>query len=227
MNNENTSSSSLSKIALLISNFVPMFGVVFYQWDVSSIIFLYWLETLVILIFSIIKIKKAQGNPLVDQKEKVTINGVDINNFNKRALIRFSKINNGILILFDLVMIFSIFGLPKMSAYPIYIALFSIILSHYISYSVNYIGKEEFLKISPARIYLIPENRLLIIMIVSVFGGLVVEMARGYIVALIIMIALKTMADLYAHVKEHKYIKTVSMEISSGLYKIKESDLLR
>lgn len=101
-------------------------------------------------------------------------------------------------------MILSMFGLPKMSMYSIYVALFSTILSHYISYRVNYIGKEEFLKISPARVYLIPESRLLIIIIVSLVGGLFVKMIGGYIVAPIIMVLLKTMADLYAHVKEHK-----------------------
>lgn len=226
--NENTSSSGLSKATLLISNFIPILGVVFYQWDINSILFLYWLETLVILIFSIIKIKKAQGSPLVDQIGKTTINGVDINNFNKKALVKFSKINNGIFILIDLIMILLLFGLPKMSTHSIYVALFSITLSHYISYIINYIGKEEFLKISPARAYLIPESRLLIIITISFTGGIFVKMTGGgYMVALIIMVVLKTIVDLYAHTKEHEYTKVVSREISSSLYRIKESDLIK
>lgn len=227
MDNKSFLINSGSKIALLLSNFVPIFGVVFLNWDVNSIIFLYWLETLVILTFSIIKIKKAQGDPSLDQQANVTINGISINRLNKKILVKLSIINNGIFILIYLGIIIAIFGLPKISLYSVYITLLSMIISHYVSYKINYIGKEEFLKISPSRVYLIPESRMWIISIVAMFGGLFAKMTGGNTVALILMIILKTSADLYSHVKEHKYLKVVSMTISSNLYRIKESDLIK
>jgi hypothetical protein len=43
--------------ALIIgSNFIPLFGVLFWDWTIESILFIYWWETLIIGLFAILKI---------------------------------------------------------------------------------------------------------------------------------------------------------------------------
>ena len=46
---------SLPQLALLLANLVPVFGVLYLDWDVSSIIVLYWAENLVIGGFTLLK----------------------------------------------------------------------------------------------------------------------------------------------------------------------------
>ena len=47
---------TLPQIALLLANLIPVFGVLYLDWDVGSIIVLYWAENLVIGFYTILKI---------------------------------------------------------------------------------------------------------------------------------------------------------------------------
>jgi len=48
--------SNVSLIALLIANIIPLFGVLFLEWDAFSIVLLYWAENLVIGFYNVLKI---------------------------------------------------------------------------------------------------------------------------------------------------------------------------
>jgi hypothetical protein len=45
-----------SVLVLVLANFVPLIGVLFYGWNAFNLIILYWLENLVIVLFNMIKI---------------------------------------------------------------------------------------------------------------------------------------------------------------------------
>ena len=46
---------TLPQLVLLLANLVPVFGVLYLDWDVSSIIVLYWAENLIIGGFTLLK----------------------------------------------------------------------------------------------------------------------------------------------------------------------------
>ena len=48
--------SNVSLVALLIANIIPLFGVLFLEWDAFSIVLLYWAENLVIGFYNVLKI---------------------------------------------------------------------------------------------------------------------------------------------------------------------------
>ncbi len=52
-----------SLIFLIISNLIPIFGILFLKWDIFYMLFYYWLESAVIGFFTIIKMATAQGTP--------------------------------------------------------------------------------------------------------------------------------------------------------------------
>jgi len=50
-----------SLISLFVANLVPLFGVLFWGWDMFSILILYWIESFIIGIWNIPKIIRASG----------------------------------------------------------------------------------------------------------------------------------------------------------------------
>ena len=53
-----------SVILLLLVNIIPLFGVVYFSWDVFAIMFLYWLESVVIGFFNVLRMMKINNNSL-------------------------------------------------------------------------------------------------------------------------------------------------------------------
>ena len=51
----------VSLIPLIIANAVPLVGVLFFDWNLFQIIFLYWVESGVIGFYNILKIVKVSG----------------------------------------------------------------------------------------------------------------------------------------------------------------------
>lgn len=62
-----------SVIALILANTVPLMGVLFWQWNLFNIVFLYWLETGIMGFFNIFKIQMAK---LEDEKPITLVVGV-------------------------------------------------------------------------------------------------------------------------------------------------------
>jgi hypothetical protein len=50
-------------VALLIANAIPLVGVLFFGWNVWTILIVYWLENGVVGVFNILKMLKAEGQP--------------------------------------------------------------------------------------------------------------------------------------------------------------------
>jgi len=50
-----------SVIALIVANLVPLLGVIFFGWDLQTILLLYWAESAVIGFFSVLKMLKLGG----------------------------------------------------------------------------------------------------------------------------------------------------------------------
>ena len=47
--------------ALILSNLVPVAGVILFDWNVSAILLLYWAENAIIGFFNVLKMSMAQG----------------------------------------------------------------------------------------------------------------------------------------------------------------------
>ena len=74
-------------LALVISNSVPLFGAIFWNWDIASILILFWLENVVIGFYTLLKIATAKGTP--QQPIISNIGGKTKNLYSKKAYLFF------------------------------------------------------------------------------------------------------------------------------------------
>ena len=191
----------ISAISLVISNCIPILGVLFFGWDLFSILLLYWSETAIIGVFSIIKISY--------QYKKSAL-----------FLVPFFMVHFGLFMFGHLIFIVQIFayhydasngkGLPIPDLYPILsnsswlILPFALLfISHFISFIINYINKKEYLN-KNANSMFAPYGRVVIMHLSIMFGGLFSQIFHNNSFSLIILVVLKTTVDLISHNLQHK-----------------------
>jgi len=83
------------------------------------------------------------------------------------------------------------------------IAVIGLAISHTISFVVNYRGRGEYLKVSPAQQAQAPYGRLVILHLAIILGGIVSLAIGSPIGAVVVLVLLKTAVDLRFHLREH------------------------
>lgn len=58
---------------LIFSNLFPLYGVIMYNWTIFTVVYIYWLELLVISTFSLLKIIVAKGDKSILMFEKIRL----------------------------------------------------------------------------------------------------------------------------------------------------------
>ena len=77
-------------------------------------------------------------------------------------------------------------------------------VSHGVSYFVNYLGRGEYLRVSPQEQMMSVYGRVLVLHITILGGAFMVALFGTPLAALALLVALKTLADLFFHVREHR-----------------------
>ena len=210
-------------IALIAANTIPLFGVVFLDWDAFSIVLLYWSENLVIGFYNILKIAfAAVPHPIA--------------HLVKFYIIPFFTIHYGIFTLVHGLFIFSIFKknldlnpLAGKAGHPLFLfihtlyniskqiystipmqmkfAILSLFISHGVSFIYNYLLKGEYASDKSPNLLASPYKRV-IIMQFAILGGAYWAMTIGSPAALLlILIVLKTIFDVKLHQRSHKKVQ--------------------
>jgi hypothetical protein len=84
------------------------------------------------------------------------------------------------------------------------IAGIALFLSHGASFLFNYIGRAEYLTASPTRQMGAPYARVVVLHLTILFGAFAVAILGSPVVALLILVGLKTALDLGLHRREHR-----------------------
>jgi hypothetical protein len=198
---------SVSALALIVSNSVPLFGVWFLGWDLSLIMFLYWLENVVIGILNVFKIINARG-PQVPAQAKP--DDVAMNKFGKWSLAGFFLLHYGIFTFVHGIFVFVLFGLPKMPLTSLLIPFASLLLSHIFSYFTNYLGEGEYLKNSPDVFFMQPYSRVIILHLTIIFSAFfIIGVAGSKTIPILLLVVFKTVVDLASHLKEHQKLRRI------------------
>lgn len=211
---------TISVLFLIGVNMVPLLGVIFYDWNLFSIMFLYWFENGIIGLFNVLKISRAakpsSGNT------NLTINGRPTNLSGKAFYVPFFIMHYGIFWVVHGVFVIVLFGLfggqPFGSVGPpeimggfrgfepggVAIAALSLFLSHGVSFFVNFLGNEEYLNVSPDEQMFQPYGRVIALHITILGGGFLAGYLGTPLASLIILVAVKTAIDIWAHLREHR-----------------------
>ena len=189
MNNKITASTA----SLIIANLIPLFGVLFFQWDISTLLFLYWAESAIIGFFNILKMLKCPAS-----------------SSEKKSLIPFFMIHFGGFMLghlLFLVVISVIFIDSRRMDYlvnDLTIGIIGLLISHGISYYNNYLLGEEYKRADINTLFIQPYSRIAIMHITVLAGFFAVIMLEDAVWILAVFVILKTLIDLFSHLKERK-----------------------
>lgn len=203
-----TDIKKVSVIVLILANLAPIFGVLFMDWQVFPIVLLFWMENVIIGVFNVFKMIACSPN----QKQWVA----------KVFLIPFFCLHygtftsvHGVIVIFMFGMLggfikpgdfaagpFDILGI--MGKLQLWWAVLALLVSHAVSFAVNYLGKGEYKQSNIALLMLQPYGRVVILHITVLFGGFLVMLLGSPIIGLILLISLKIFIDIKAHLKQHR-----------------------
>lgn len=194
-----------SIISLVIVNLFPVYGILFWGWEIFPIMFLFWSENVVVGFFNIMRMLACRPEEGAGWLAKA-------------FLVPFFTFHYGMFTAGHGVFVIAIFGqgliektgpnpqllLSIISNHNLDIALLALFISHGFSFYVNYIRKGEYRTMSLQDLMMRPYKRIVVLHITLIAGGFLVMILRSPLYGLLLFILLKTSVDLMAHHREHR-----------------------
>jgi hypothetical protein len=198
-----------SLLSLILTNLVPVLGVVLLNWDLFSVLFFYWLESAVVGIFNIPKMLMAK------RTEPAKLPGNSISpKTRKLSGIIFFFVHYSLFMLGHGLFIFVVFSPVRIDAFMIIIGLLSFAASHGISFVTNFIGKKEYERVTLSQQMVAPYKRIVIMHLSIIFCGFLINIFSAPVVTLIFLILAKIAIDVISHLREHsKLIEALNTSI--------------
>ncbi|MGJ3264618.1 MAG: DUF6498-containing protein [Salinarimonas sp.] len=187
----------VSSAALVLANLVPLLGVVAGGWRVFDVLLLFWAENVVIGLLNLARMTL------------VSLRGER----GGLAMAGFFAVHYGIFTLVHGIFLVTLFGPPGASplagfallaapglAWP----LAALAASHGVSFLVNFVAGGEMDRTSLGALMSAPYGRVVVLHVTIIFGGFAVQASGAPLLALALLVALKILVDLAAHVAEHR-----------------------
>ena len=216
-----------SAFVLILANLIPVAGVLLFDWNVATILVLYWAESVVIGILNVLRMICCQsdnilqglplpgGQSLPKEVSTAMTQGmprVSVNSI-KFFLVPFFTVHYGGFCFghLSLLLVFSSDGLAPLGIASstldpwepsFLIAVAAIFLSHLLSFFTNYIGNDEYKRASLFVLMFRPYGRIITMQIAIIFGAAFVMFFGSPLPMLLILIAAKIVIDLRLHGKE-------------------------
>jgi hypothetical protein len=209
-------------VAFLVAiNLVPVVGVLFLGWDLLSILVLYWIESGVVGILNVARIRRVEAA----QRRGETVPGaadaplfrVSLPSVSPTgSLGGFFVMHYGIFWVVHGVFVFVIpvfaadvggaspaLGYGHVLAPGIALAALGLAISHYLSYRMNFLGRAEYRTTTPEAQMLAPYGRVFVLHFTILFGAFVIAFLGSPLALLLLMVGIKTLIDLGLHVVEY------------------------
>lgn len=182
-----------STLLLIITNIIPIIGIIFFGWGAFQVVFMYWCETVIVLFLNVV------DSIMADRHTAIGILDVIV----AMALVVF----NGLFILFQLAAMIAIFELTwESAAIAINSTFYSVIVLFVIkiiSFIYDYIKRDKFYNKE-----IINNNnvmalvRVLIMMAAIIFGGFLATASNAPVLVIIILILIKVYIEINIDLKE-------------------------
>jgi hypothetical protein len=201
-----------SAIALIAANALPIFGVIWLDWDVYPVILLYWLENGVIGLFTILRLVFSSS----PEPRKV---------FMKLLVTPFFCMHYGGFWIGHGLFVLVAFGPLKSHGLPtiqmigatildairvnaLWFALAGLAISHAYSFIWNFLLKGERNKAFIVELQEAPYSRVIILHLVIILGGFLMMQLHSPVMGMITLTILKTVVDLWSHSKERQRLES-------------------
>jgi hypothetical protein len=190
--------TSPSGLALIAANLVPLAGVLFFGWDLASVIVLFWAESAVIGFYTALKMA------VVGKVAALAMVPFFIGHFGGFMAGHF-------LLIYELFVRGAFATGPAPAARvalsaifaPLWPSLAALFISHGVSFVDNFLGRREYAGTTMKALMVAPYNRILVMQIALIFGGWLILLLKSTVPALALLIVFKTALDFTAHQKEH------------------------
>jgi hypothetical protein len=186
-------------LVLIAANLVPLIGAMFFGWSLFEIVVIYWLENAVIGFYNVLKMAMARGG--------------DGAVLARLGTMTFFSFHYGLFWVVHGVFVFQFFAgdtfgvsLDRTGLSPgnVLIALGSLILSHGVSFVLNFVGGGERMDATVAELMAQPYSRVVILHLTILGGGFAAMLLGSPLWAVVMMIVLKIGVDVAAHRAEHR-----------------------
>ena len=201
-----------SVLVLLLANLVPLAGVVFFGWSVFPVMLLFWLENVVVGVFSVLKLGYCGGG---GAQHSI-----------KFVLVPFFCIHYGIFTMVHGVFVFALFGagqfapqeaIPNFQQILDFVSrqglgwpVLALVVSHGFSFVWNYILCGEHRTANVVKLMVQPYGRVLVLHVAVLGSGFLIILIGAPKAGLALLVTLKIALDVLAHAKEHSLGKTKS-----------------
>lgn len=211
--------SAPASIALLLGNLLPIAGVLLWDWDVRSIVTLYWSENLILGAVTLAKLfhlEQFRALPnmlffLVHYGAFCGAHGLFIAEFFAPAPV-LGAVSGGMLEIGEQFPQLGPLGLFVEPALTIFgdastlwwWAFCALSVSHGVSFLLNYLGQGEYLQESVGSLMSSPYSRILVLQVTVVLGGLAVTALGSTVYLVVALVVMKIFVDLVIHNREHR-----------------------
>jgi hypothetical protein len=186
-----------SVIALVAANLYPLLGVLLLDWDLASVMVLYWAESAIIAFYTVLKIAVA------GQLIAILAVPVFISHFGAFMSVHFLLIYGLFLRQTGVALDSGVAAELSAIFLPIWTSIAALFISHGISFSSNFVGRREYEQTSVSALMNAPYKRVIVMHLTLIFGGWIVLLFGMPDGALGLLLILKTAVDLRAHRNEH------------------------
>jgi hypothetical protein len=188
---------------LIAANLFPLAGVLAFHWTIFSVLLLYWCENVVVGGFNVLRMVAASPRDVAADVGKL-------------FLIPFFIFHYGMFTTVHGVFVLALFGpgghfSPSPAAFlaavrgaGIGYGALAIVLSHGFSFVHNYLAGGEFRNASLPQLMARPYARVMVLHVTILVGGFAAKAAGAPVLALLLLIVLKTAIDLRAHLAERQ-----------------------
>ena len=204
-----------SLLSLVISNIATISMALYFNWNVMTILWVYWFQSVIIGFFTVLKILTAKVEAAEKLKAHVSGNVLKfIGGASKLFLAAFFVVHYG---MFHFV--YAIFlaaftfegmqlslGQNANEIFGVLIAAGIFFANHLFSFWHNFIkgGEREMGASGIPRLFSFPYARIVPMHMTIILGGLLFFLSQGNRLLLILFLLLKTGADVSMHLEEHK-----------------------
>jgi hypothetical protein len=196
--------------ALLLANLIPLAGVLAFDWDVFALVFLFWLENVVVGGFNVLRMfwvqRGAERTPLA-----------------KVVVIPFFCFHYGMFTAVHGVFVFALFGsgfsgdlfpsvqmvMQVIDEHALWVAVGALVLSHAFSFVRNYVSEGEYRRVTLQQLMSQPYARVVVLHIAIIGGGFLVMALGAPVLGLLLLVVLKVAVDVSAHLREHAKLAPV------------------
>jgi len=195
-----------SLVALVLANLIPVFGVLEFGWEVFPLLLLFWFENVIIGVFNALKMLFAAPDNPVSWGAKLFI-------------IPFFCIHYGMFTFVHGIFIVVLFGggMKTGAGFPspetfwhaaqashLGWAILGLTISHGFSFVTNYLANGEYQRANLSALMQQPYGRIVVMHLTVLGGGFLIASLHSPVAGLLLLVALKTILDMRAHLQERK-----------------------